>query len=68
MGVGSQPQAPAASNSGRDLVPIVQKAGWAPGSVWTGRKSRPHRDLIPVRPARSESLYRLSYRVRIITL
>ena len=37
--------------------------GWVgPGPVWTGRKSRPHRDSIPDRPARSQSLYRLSYR------
>jgi len=26
-----------------------------------GRKSRPHRDSIPYRPARSQSLYQLSY-------
>ena len=32
-----------------------------PGPVWTGGKSRPHRDLIPDRPARSQSLYRLNY-------
>ena len=44
---------------GKDPVPIVQKAGWAPGPVWTGGKSRPHRDSIPDRPARSQSLYRL---------
>ena len=25
---------------GKDPVPIVQEAGWAPGLVWTGRKSR----------------------------
>ena len=47
----------------KDPVPIIQKAGWAPGSVWTGGKSRPHRDLIPDRPAHSQSLYRLSYPV-----
>ena len=46
---------------GKDPVPILQEAGWAPGPVWTGGKSRPHRDLIPDRPARSQSLYRLSY-------
>jgi len=28
-----------------------------------GRKTRPHRDLIPDRPVRSQSLYRLSCRV-----
>jgi len=45
----------------KDLVPILQEAGWAPGPVWMGRKSRPHRDSIPDRTARSQSLYRLSY-------
>ena len=39
--------------SGKDLVLIVQEAGWAQGPVWTGGKSRPHRDSIPDRPARS---------------
>ena len=38
---------------GKDPVPIVQEAGWAPGPVWTGGKSRPHRDSIPDRPASS---------------
>jgi hypothetical protein len=38
---------------GKDPVPIVQEAGWAPGPVWTGGTSRPHRDLIQDRPARS---------------
>ena len=46
---------------GKDPVPILQEAGWAPGPVWTGGKSRPHRDSTPDRPARSQSLYRLSY-------
>jgi len=46
---------------GKDPVPIVQEAGWALGPVWTGGKSRPHRDWIPDRPALSQSLYRLSY-------
>ena len=46
---------------GKDPVPILQEAGWAPGSVWTGGKSRPHRDSIPDRPAPSQSLYRLNY-------
>ena len=47
---------------GKDPVPILQEAGWAPGRVWTDGKSRPHWDSIPDRPARSQSLYRLSYR------
>ena len=41
--------------SGKDRVPIVQEAGWAPGPVWTGGKSRPYRDSIPDRPARSSA-------------
>jgi len=46
----------------KDPVPIVQEAGWAPGPVWTGAEN-----LAPLgirslyRPARSQSLYRLSY-------
>ena len=38
---------------GKDQLPILQEAGWAPGPVWTGKKSRPHRDSIPDRPASS---------------
>ena len=61
-GVSGQQYAPAALYPRKDPVPILQEAGWAPGPVWTGGKSRPHRDSIPDRPARSQSLYRLSYR------
>jgi len=46
---------------GKDPVPILQEAGWAPGPVWMGGKSRPHSDSILDRPARSQSLYRLTY-------
>ena len=46
---------------GEDPLPILQEAGWAPGPVWTGGKSRPHRDSISDRPASSQLLYRLSY-------
>jgi len=46
---------------GKDPVPILQEAGWAPGPVWTGWKSLPHRDSIPDCPAHSQSLYLLSY-------
>ena len=46
---------------GKDPVPIVQEAGWSPGPVWTGEKSRPHGDSNLDRPVRSQSLYRLSY-------
>ena len=40
---------------GKYPVPILQEAGWATGPVWTGGKSRPHRNSIPDRPARSQS-------------
>jgi len=50
---------------GKDSVPILQEAGWARGPVWTGGKSRPHRDSIPDCPAPSQSLYRLSYRAHL---
>jgi hypothetical protein len=50
---------------GKDPVPILQEAGWAPGPVWTGGKSRLHRDSIPDRPARCQPLYRLSYRAHV---
>jgi hypothetical protein len=46
----------------RDPVPIVQEAGWAPGSVWTTAANlAPMGIRSPDRPARSESLYRLRY-------
>ena len=44
---------------GKTPVPIAQEDGWAPGPVWQGAENlAPHRDSIP---ARSQSLYRLSY-------
>jgi hypothetical protein len=54
---------------GKDPVPIVQKVGPRAG-LDRCEKSRPHRDFFfnklilrsPDRPARSQSLYRLSYR------
>ena len=46
---------------GKDPVPIVQEAGWATGPVWTGGKSRLHRDSIPDRPVRSSVTVPLSY-------
>jgi len=52
-GVGGQPHAPPASTPGKDPIPIAQDAGWAPGPVWMGGKSRPHRDSIPDRPGGS---------------
>ena len=46
----------------RDTLPIVQDAGWAPGQFWTGVENLATTGLrSPYRPARSESLHRLSY-------
>ena len=56
---GCQPHAPSPSTPGKDPIPIVQEAGWAPEPVWTGGKSRHHRDSILDLPARSHLLYRL---------
>jgi hypothetical protein len=62
MGVGGgQPHALCASTPGKDPESFVQEAGWAPGPVSVGGRSRPNRDSIPDRPGRSQSLYRLSY-------
>jgi hypothetical protein len=62
MGVGGQRHAPAVFTPGKDPVPIVQKAGWAPGPVWTGAENlAPTGIRSPDRPARSESLYRQRY-------
>ena len=58
---------------GQRYGPAVLPSGKRPGTHCTGGwvgpragldgcgKSRPHRDLISVRPARSELLYRLNY-------
>ena len=46
---------------GKTRYPFYMKLGVPPGPVRTGGKSRPHRDSIPDRPPRSQSLYRLSY-------
>jgi hypothetical protein len=46
---------------GKDLALIAQEAEWAPGPVWTCTKNlAPTEIRSPDRPARSESLYRLS--------
>ena len=69
MGVGGQRHAPAALPPGKDPLPIVQEARWAPGPVWTGTENlAPTGIRYPDRPARSESLYRLRYRGPLITL
>ena len=38
-GVRGQRHVPAAFTPGKDPVPIVLEAGWAPGPVWTGAKN-----------------------------
>ena len=48
---------------GKDPVPIVKEAGLAPGQVWKGAENlAPIGIRSPDLPARSQSLYRLSYR------
>jgi len=54
--VWGQPHTPAASTLGIDPVPILQEAGWAPRPVWTGGKSRPHRDSMDVNLEKSKLL------------
>jgi hypothetical protein len=47
---------------GKDPVPIVEEAGWAPELVWTGAENLFLTEIrSPDRPARGESLYRLHY-------
>ena len=42
----------------RDLVLLLQVAGWAAGPVWTVTENLAHTGILPPdRPARSESLY-----------
>jgi hypothetical protein len=51
---------------GKDTVPIVQEAEWASGPVWRCAKNlAPTGIRSPHRPARSQSLYRLSYLAHI---
>ena len=49
-------------NPRKDLVPIVQEAGWAPGPVWTGAENLTLTRIRSLdRPVHSHSLYRLRY-------
>jgi hypothetical protein len=58
MGVVGQLHAPTALPPGRDPVPIVQEAGWAPEPVWTGAENLAPTGIRSAdRRARSESLY-----------
>jgi hypothetical protein len=57
--VRGQRHASAAFYPGKDPVPVVQKAGWAPGPVWAGAENlAPTGIRSPDRLARSQSLYR----------
>jgi len=51
---------------GKTPISTLEEAGWAPGPVWMGGKSHPHRDSIPDCPAHSQLLYRLSYLAHIL--
>ena len=53
--------------SGKARVPIVQEAEWATGPVRKGGKSRPTGIWSADRPARSQSLYQLSYPAHSVT-
>jgi hypothetical protein len=60
--VGGQRHPPATFTPGKDPVPIVQEAGWAPGPVWVGAENlSPTGVRSADLSARSESVYRLSY-------
>ena len=49
-------------NPGKDPVPIVPEAGWASGPVRTGAENLAPTEIRSLdRPARRQSLYRLSY-------
>jgi hypothetical protein len=62
MGCGWSVSRPGHFTRGKDQVPIVQEAEWVPLPVWTDAENLvPTGIRSPDRPARSESLYRLSY-------
>ena len=62
MGVGGQHNAPAAFTPRKDLVSIVQEAGWASETVWIGAKNLASTGIrFPDLPNRNESLYRLRH-------
>jgi len=63
MWVGGQPHTLSGSTSRKDPLLIVQEAGCTPEPVWTGEISRPHRDSIPDRPARSQSKQHVPHKI-----
>jgi len=65
MGVGGQCHAPAGLSLGKG--PGTQETGWAPGPVWMGAVNLAPAGIRSLDcPARSESLYRLSYPVLLV--
>ena len=69
MGVGGQHHAPVALPPGKTRYPLYRRLGRPPGPVRTGAENlAPTGIRSPDRPARSESLYRLSYPGPIINL
>jgi hypothetical protein len=47
---------------GKDLLPVVYEAGWAPGPVWTGAEKLAAAGIRSSnRPTRSDSLHILRY-------
>ena len=66
-GMRGQCHAPAAPYPGKDPVPTVQEAGWAPGPVSTGAENLASTGIrSPDRPVRSQSLYRPRYPVSVV--
>jgi hypothetical protein len=61
-GAGWSPPRPGRYTPGKDPVPIVQEAGWAPGPVWMCAKNlAPTEIRSPDRPARSPAHNRNEY-------
>ena len=62
MGVGGQRYTPAALPPGKTRYPLYRRLGVSQGRSWTGTENLASTGIrSPDRPARSESLYRLSY-------
>ena len=67
MGVGGHHHDPAALPPVKTQYPMYWGAGWGPGPVWTGAENlAPTGIRSPYRPARSESLYRVSCCCRLV--
>jgi hypothetical protein len=63
MRMGGQRHVPAGLPPGKTRYLLYKRLGWASGPVWTGTENLASTGIrSPERPARSESLYRLSYR------